>query len=346
MTIMRIPRTTWTRRVGLTAALALAASVPGVAPTTAATSTVLIGGLSSPAAFTVASGGRVFYSELLSGVVKLWNPTTRRATTFFTIPNGAGRQTLGMALNGGFLYLYSARLVSGVSRLQLSRVTVSGDVGTGFRVLRDFGVRPQEHSGGPIRFGPDGMLYLSSGDHDNAANAQNRASDFGKILRMTPTGGIPAGASSRVYAYGIRNSFGFDFDRRTNRMWATDNGPECNDEVNLITRGGNHGWGPSATCTTPPLAPRNTNQDGPSPVLPKRHFVSSVAPTGAVFSGGALLYGTFNTRQIRKVTLTANQLGVARDTVLLSHSAPVLTLQQGAAGQVYFADTSSIRLLG
>lgn len=61
-------------------------------------------------------------------------------------------------------------------------------------------------------------------------NAQNLNNDYGKILRMTPTGQVPAGASSLIYAYGIRNSFGFDFDRKTNRMWATDNGPECNDE--------------------------------------------------------------------------------------------------------------------
>lgn len=321
------------------------AAAPTVAPASAATSTLLIGNLSSPAAFTVASGGRVFYSELMSGVVKLWNPTTRQSTTFFTIPNGAGLQTLGMAQRDNVLYLYSVRKISGVNRLQLSRVAASGTTGTGFRVVRDLGVRPQEHSGGPVRFGPDGMLYLSVGDHDNAANAQNQSNDYGKILRMTPSGGVPAGASSRIYAYGIRNSFGFDFDRSTGRMWATDNGPECNDEVNLITRGGNYGWGPHATCATPPPAPANTNQDGPAPILPRTYFVASTAPTGAVFSGGNFLYGTFNTKQIRKTVLTANRTGVAADSVLFSHSAPVLTLQQGARGQVYFSDTSSIRLL-
>lgn len=340
----------WVRPLATAAVLAAALVAPAVsrnaAPAQAATSSVLIGGLSTPAAFTVASGGRVFYSELMSGVVKLWNPTTRTASTFFTIPNGAGRQTLGMALHGSYLYLYSVRHLSGADRLQLTRVTVSGATGTGFRLLRDLGVRTPEHSGGPLRFGPDGMLYISIGDHDNPANAQNLSNDFGKILRMTPTGGIPPGSGSRIYAYGIRNSFGFDFDRRTKRMWATDNGPDCNDEVNLITRGGNYGWGSHATCATPPAAPVNTNQDGPSPTLPKTFAAVPVAPAGAVFSGRAFLYGTFNTKQIHKVTLTGNRAGVASDTVLLTNGAPILTLQQGARGQVYFADTGSIRLLG
>lgn len=116
--------------------------------------------------------------------------------------------------------------------------------------------------------------------------------------------------------------------------------------INLITRGGNYGWGPHATCATPPLSRANTNQDGPAPVLPVTYSVAEVAPAGAVFSGGSFLYGAFNNRQIHRVTLTPDRTAVAHDWVRLTNSAPILSLQEGPRGQVYFADTGSIQLLG
>ena len=68
---------------------------------------------------------------------------------------------------------------------------------------------------------------------------------------MTPAGGVPSDnpiPGSRVFAFGIRNSFGFTFDPQTDSLWETENGPECNDEINLIVGGGNFGWGPSETA--------------------------------------------------------------------------------------------------
>src|SRR5207249_410022 len=102
--------------------------------------------------------------------------------------------------------------------------------------------------------------------------------------------GAPAAGNpfrgSRIFASGIRNSFGYDFDPQTGRLWLVDNGPECNDELNLISAGANYGWGPSETCTTPPPAPENTNQDGPSPVLPEFWFAATIGPTGLAFCDG------------------------------------------------------------
>ncbi len=114
------------------------------------------------------------------------------------------------------------------------------------------------HNGGRIKFGPDGALYAVVGEHANAVNAQtvNRNTNLGgKVLRMTPDGGVPAGnpfPGSFVWAYGIRNSFGFTFDPTQGSFWLTDNGPSCNDEVNRIVKAGNYGWGPQATCNVPP----------------------------------------------------------------------------------------------
>ena len=100
-------------------------------------------------------------------------------------------------------------------------------------------------------FGPDGKLYVVVGDNDNPALAQNLAVLAGKMLRLNPDGTVPSDnprAGSPIIGYGIRNSFGFTFDPQSGRLWETENGPECNDEINLVARLTlrNFGWGPSA----------------------------------------------------------------------------------------------------
>src|SRR5215210_7367825 len=122
------------------------------------------------------------------------------------------------------------------------------------------------------------------GDGHNAANAQDRSNNLrGKILRLdldgTAARGNPYG---RIWSYGHRNSFGFTFDPETNRLWETENGPGCTDEINLIVKGANFGWGPKESCSL--AQPRGTNNSGPRPRhLPKRYFSSPIGITGAAF---------------------------------------------------------------
>jgi glucose/arabinose dehydrogenase len=215
----------------------------------------------------------------------------------------------------------------------------------------------QIHNGGRIKFGPDGNLYVVTGDAQNPANSQNLRTTSGKILRMTSTGGVPAGNpfGNLVWAYGIRNSFGFTFDPTTQFLWQTENGPACNDELNRIVLGGNYGWGPTQTCASPPSPPLNTNRDGPSPVLPLAFYTPTTAPTGVAFCSGCgvpdlegrLVYGTFNTRQLRAVTLTTDRTGVVSETPVYTHSAGILSVERAPDGGVYFSDASGIyRLTG
>src|SRR2546430_17553243 len=88
-----------------------------------------------------------------------------------------------------------------------------------------------------------------------------------------------------VYTYGHRNMFGLAFHPVTGRAYVRENGPNCNDEVNLLTPGSNYGWGPDATCAPPPPAPNNPNQDGPNPVLPIWRWATTLCPMKAALYG-------------------------------------------------------------
>jgi glucose/arabinose dehydrogenase len=215
------------------------------------------------------------------------------------------------------------------------------------------------HNGGQLMFGPDGFLYVSIGDHLVHANAQNTANTNkpGKIHRITTTGAAAAGnpiAGNTFWAYGIRNSFGFNFDPANGNLWASDNGPTCNDEMNLIVKGGNHAWGPAGESCEPGIW-ESTNEDGPAPrIRPKVLWQPTTAPTGVAFCSscglraedeGTLLAGQVNNGHIRRLLLDANRTAVTRDQLLFDHASGVLAVESRPGGPVYFSDSTAIYVL-
>lgn len=338
--------------------------LPPVSAQAAITAQPVATGLNFPSNFTFASDGRIFYAERLSGQIRVLNPATSSNSLFFAVPGlcTASEQGLfGVALHPdpthSIVYAYATRNVSGACRNQVLRID-STPSGPTLRVLATSPPASGIHNGGRIMFGPDRNLYVTIGELGSAGNAQSVTTLAGKVLRMTPAGAVPAGnpfAGSFVYAYGLRNVFGFDFDPGTGKLWATDNGPECNDEVDLISAGRNYGWGPSATCSSPPSPPANTNRDGPSPVPPRLFTVQSDGVTGAAFcagcglgaaSEGALFYGAYN-GDIRRVTLTADRGHASSQTVVYRHPSGPLGLESAPNGTLYFSDQSAIyKLVG
>jgi glucose/arabinose dehydrogenase len=99
------------------------------------------------------------------------------------------------------------------------------------------------HNGGRIAFGPDGFLYVTTGDAGDPNLAQDISSLAGKILRIDENGQVPATNPYQnfVYSYGHRNPQGLAWDNR-GRLWSTEHGATGNDEINLIEAGQNYGW--------------------------------------------------------------------------------------------------------
>lgn len=142
------------------------------------------------------------------------------------------------------------------------------------------------HNGGRIKFGPDGFLYVTTGDAQNPSLAQDKNSLAGKILRLTdegqPAPGNPFG--NLVYSWGHRNSQGLAWDEQ-GRLWATEHGRSGVlsgfDEINLIKAGKNYGW---------PVIQGDEKRSGMEG--PRLHSGSDTwAPAGAVFVGDSLFFG-------------------------------------------------------
>ena len=327
----------------------------------------VVSGIKGPAGFTFLQDGRIIYLERGTGEIHIYNPMRRTDQRFFTVPgvNGDGeRGALGVAVAPSWptpraLYVYVTRSSSGGLSNQIVKVTRAAGA-VSMRVLLSTPASSTSiHNGGRIAFGPDGMLYAIVGDGADSANAQDLSANLrGKILRLTPNGGVPSDnpiPGSRIYAFGVRNSYGFTFDPITDRLWETENGPECNDEINLIVGGGNFGWGPQENCQGQP--PGDTNGSGPSPRYgPKLWFEGTIAITGTAFCYGCgltdavesdLFFGCVNDGVLRYVSLNGARDDVAGSAVevLNSPNGAIYSMETGPDGRIYFSDYQGIYLL-
>jgi glucose/arabinose dehydrogenase len=346
-------------RRGLTAILAAGLLFGGAVPARAAVDArPILGGLDFPAAFTFAPRGRIFYAERFNGQIRIYNPATGRDRLFHTIPNLAtsGEQgLLGLALHPQ----YPARpfvfafYTHPSDENRIVRMRDQKGVGVDRRIIL---VVPANgnHNGGVIHFGPDGRLYAVVGDSGDSGNSQDLGSRAGKVLRMTPLGRVPDDnpvEGNYTYSYGHRNMFGFAFDPQTEDLWVSENGPNCNDEINLVLPGQNYAWGPSQTCAG--TSPQNTNQDGPEPrQMPEVHYgPPMLAPTGVAFCDGCgltghqgqLVFGSWGGGAfLRSLTLDAQRNDVASQSILYNHDSGILAVERSPGGRLYFSDSDQI----
>lgn len=149
-----------------------------------------------------------------------------------------------------FIYVYYTYQEGNTLWNRISRITESNDKMADEKVILDKIPAAEFDDGGVIKFGPDGKLYIGTGDATDQNSSQNLNSLAGKILRINDDGSIPQDnpfSNSLVYSYGLRNPQGVAWDNKGN-LYETDQGPTRNDEINLIKPGKNYGW-PNQECS-------------------------------------------------------------------------------------------------
>ncbi|WP_435742559.1 PQQ-dependent sugar dehydrogenase [Nocardioides sp. SYSU DS0663] len=169
------------------------------------------------------------------------------------------------------------------------------------------------HDGGRLLFGPDGYLYVSTGEAGEPPRAQDRDDLGGKILRITPDGEPAPGNpfDSPVWSWGHRNVQGLAFDDR-GRLWASEFGDSTWDELNLIEAGANYGW--------PAVEGRPEGGAGGDFVDPQVQWSTDEAsPSGLAFTGDHLYLAALRGERLWRVPVTGDGAGKARSFFVGDH---------------------------
>jgi glucose/arabinose dehydrogenase len=332
--------------------------------------------------------GRLFFVQQ-GGQILVYDGTQVLPTPFLDVSgliiSGGERGLLGLAFhpnysnNGYFFIFYTA---TGTGALTVVRYTVSAgdpnvaDPNSAFPIISIPHSNFSNHNGGQLAFGPDGMLYIATGDGggggDPDANAQNKNVLLGKILRLNIDIGPPfipndnpfvgAPGADEIWAYGLRNPWRFSFDRLTGDMYIGDVGQGCYEEVNqqfANSNGGeNYGWneiegfkcydkvGGGSDCNLPPICSITGKT---MPVLAYAHADNPAfqAVTGGyVYRGigspplsGKYIYGDYGSGHIWAAWEVSDTWAIEE---LADSDYLISSFGEDEAGEIYFAHNSDI----
>lgn len=211
---------------------------------------------------------------------------------------------LGIALHPDFsnnthVYLYSTYQENGTLLNRVERYTYNAN-SLVFNKLIIGGIPgASNHDGGALAFGPDGKLYIGTGDAGNESSAQETSALSGKILRLNDDGSVPADNpfGNAVYSYGHRNPQGIAWDDE-GRMWAVEHGPSGSasgrDELNRIDKGGNYGW---------PVITGDETRENMHPPVAQSGDNDTWAPSGLAFADGALYFAGLRGQTLYQATI-------------------------------------------
>lgn len=202
---------------------------------------------------------------------------------------------LGLAVHEGELFTYfTAQDENRVERREIRGDAGALSLGDPTTVI-DGIPSAGNHNGGRIAFGPDGMLYITTGDAGDRDSAQDVDALSGKILRLDPEGGIPGDnpfAGSPVYSYGHRNPQGIAWDAE-GTMYASEFGQDTWDELNVIEAGGDYGW--------PEVEGIAGDDDHIDPV--QQWTPDEASPSGIAVTGSDILIANLRGERLRVVPL-------------------------------------------
>jgi len=269
---------------------------------------------------------------------------------------------LGLAVDPGFasnrrIYSCFRSTISGAPDVRVARWTVDAgyttlsnrsDIVTGIPASTS-GI----HAGCRLKFGPDGQLWIGTGDAATGTVPQDPMSLGGKVLRVTtdgaPSVGNPGGAlDPRIYNLGHRNVQGLAFRFADGAAFNIEHGPDADDEVNKLVAGGNYGWDPV------PLA-GGTTYDQSRPMTDPRvagaipatwsSGTPTIAPSGATFLlggqwkawNGALAISVLKGSQLRVMQINAAGTAVTAQWTAVTDQGRLRTAVEGPDGNLYLA---------
>ena len=302
-------------------------------------------GLDRPVAIANAGDERLFVVEQKGRIRILRADATLLSRPFLDIrgrvdDSGNEQGLLGLAfhpnysVNGYFFVYYTHDSGDGPDRSRISRFKVSADadraLASSERVLMEFEQPFPNHNGGDLKFGPDGKLYISSGDGGGAGdrqdNAQNDRLLLGKLLRVDvdkkpgrkrrPDCGLVSGrpyaiprgnayndgkggkGCDEIYATGLRNPWRFSFDRQSGDLWIADVGQSAYEEINFVGGGSSGGLNFGWRCweANQMFDSRRCNRVYVPPVIALDHAAGNCSITGGFVYRGARyprLYGRY-----------------------------------------------------
>lgn len=219
------------------------------------------------------------------------------------------------------------------------------------------------HKGGCVMFGPDGMLYLGTGDGgsggDPLQNGQNLNTWLAKFLRIDVDHGQPYAvppdnpfvgqpdAKPEIWAYGLRNPWRFSFDRQTKQLWCADVGQDKWEEIDLIERGKNYGW--SAREGLHDFKPERAHGPLTDPIKEYGHDIGRSITGGYVYRGtqlpalqGVYVYGDYTTGKIWGLRWDGQ--AITLDAQLASPPLTISSFGEDKDGELYVCDHQNGRV--
>jgi len=211
--------------------------------------------------------------------------------------------------------------------------------------------------GGRMTFGDDGKLYMTIGERQEEARAQDMMDHGGKVIRLNDDGSIPTDnpfigndeVLPEIFAYGIRSPQGLAFNPRTGELWENEHGPLGGDEINIIKAGKNYGWPLATFGLDYDGYPFSEETEGEGLEQPFMYWIPSIAISGMSFYTGdafpnwqgnafvgAMVMGrTPMTGHFQRITFSDEGVPLAREPILVDLHQRIRDVRPGPDGNLY-----------